>query len=101
MGLSRSILLALLALFLSVALLRIFRTPLKLAVRLLGNTTLGFIALWAANLAAPVTGLTLGLNLWNALIIAVLGIPGLILLLLVCICYLVKGTYNPFIYFNF
>ena len=82
MGLSRSILLALLSLFLSVALLRIFRTPLKLAVRLLGNTTLGFIALWAANLAAPVTGLTLGLNLWNALIIAVLGIPGLILLLL-------------------
>ena len=82
MGLSRSILLALLALFLSVALLRIFRTPLKLAVRLLGNTALGFIALWAANLAAPVTGLTLGLNLWNALIIAVLGIPGLILLLL-------------------
>ena len=82
MGLSRSILLALLALFLSVALLRIFRTPLKLAVRLLGNTTLGFIALWATNLAAPVTGLALGLNLWNALIIAVLGIPGLILLLL-------------------
>ena len=81
MGLSRSIILALLALFLSVALLRIFRTPLKLAVRLLGNTALGFIALWAANLAAPVTGLTLGLNLWNALIIAVLGIRGLILLL--------------------
>lgn len=82
MGLSRSITLVLLALFLSVALLRIFRTPLKLAIRLLGNTTLGFIALWATNLAAPVTGLALGLNLWNALIIAVLGIPGLILLLL-------------------
>ena len=82
MNLTRSILLALLVLFLAVALLRIFRTPLKLAVRLLGNTALGFIALWAANLAAPVTGLVLGLNLWNALIIAVLGIPGLILLLL-------------------
>ena len=25
----------------------------------------------------------------------------LALMLLVCICYLVKGTYNPFIYFNF
>ena len=82
MDLTRSILLALLALFLAVALLRIFRTPLKLAVRLLSNTALGFIALWAANLASPVTGLALGLNLWNALIIAVLGIPGLILLLL-------------------
>ena len=82
MDLTHSILLALLALFLAVALLRIFRTPLKLAVRLLGNTALGFIALWVANLAAPMTGLALGLNLWNALIIAVLGIPGLILLLL-------------------
>ncbi len=83
MDLTRLILPVLLALFLGVALLRIFRTPLKLAVKLLGNTALGFLALWCANLAAPVTGLALGLNLWNALTIAVLGLPGLILLLLV------------------
>ena len=83
MDLSQTLLLALLALFLAVALLRIFRTPLKLAVRLLGNTALGFLALWCANLAAPVTGLALGLNLWNALTVAVLGVPGLILLLLI------------------
>ena len=83
MDITLIILLSLLSLFLAVALLRIFRTPLKLAVRLLGNTALGFLALWFANLAAPVTGLALGLNLWNALTIAVLGLPGLILLLLV------------------
>ena len=83
MDMTHIILLSLLSLFLAVALLRIFRTPLKLAVRLLGNTALGFLALWFANLAAPVTGLALGLNLWNALTIAVLGLPGLILLLLV------------------
>ena len=82
MDLTQSILVIFLALFLIVALLRIFRTPLKLAVRLLSNTALGFLALWCANLAAPVTGLALGLNLWNALTIAVLGLPGLILLLL-------------------
>jgi len=82
MDLTHSILVAILALFLGVALLRIFRTPLKLAVHLLSNTALGFLALWCANLSAPVTGLALGLNLWNALIIAVLGLPGLILLLL-------------------
>ena len=82
MDLKQSILVGILALFLGVALLRIFRTPLKLAVRLLSNTALGFLALWFANLAAPVTGLALGLNLWNALTIAVLGFPGLILLLL-------------------
>lgn len=83
MDLTQTIILGILALFLTVALLRIFRTPLKLAVRLLGNTALGFLALWCANLAAPVTGLALGLNLWNALTIAVLGLPGFILLLLV------------------
>ena len=82
MDLSRLLLSGLPALFLTVALVRIFRTPLKLAVRLLGNSALGFLALWCAGLTAPVTGLTLGLNLWNALIIAVLGLPGFILLLL-------------------
>ena len=83
MDLTQGILIALLALFLAVALLRIFRTPLKLAVRLLTNTALGFLALWAANLAAPLTGLVLGFNLWNAVTIAVLGLPGFILLLLI------------------
>ena len=82
MGLIRYLLPAFLVLFLTVGLLRIFRTPLKLAIRLLGNTALGFFALWAANLAAPVTGLALGLNFWNALTVAVLGLPGLFLLLL-------------------
>ena len=82
MDLMQAVLLALLTLFLAVALLRIFRTPLRLAVRLLGNTALGFLALWCANLAAPMTGLALGLNLWNALTVAVLGLPGLVLLLL-------------------
>ena len=82
MGLIRHLPTALLALFLAVALLRIFHTPLKLAIRLLSNTALGFLALWAANLAAPVTGLALGLNFWNALTVAVLGLPGLFLLLL-------------------
>ena len=82
MDLTQNILIAILSVFLAVALLRIFRTPLKLAVRLLSNTALGFLALWCANLAAPVTGLALGLNLWNALTIAVLGLPGLVLLLL-------------------
>ena len=82
MGLIRYLLPVFPVLFLTVALLRIFRTPLKLAIRLLSNTALGFLALWVANLAAPVTGLALGLNFWNALTVAVLGIPGLFLLLL-------------------
>lgn len=82
MDLSQKILAGLLALFFLLALLRIFRSPLRLAVKVLGNTLLGFLALWGLNLSAALTGVTLGLNLWNALVIGVLGLPGLVLLLL-------------------
>lgn len=70
-------------LFLVVALIRLFKTPLKLALRTVANTVLGFGALWAVNLTTAYTGLSLGLNLFNALTIALLGVPGLGLLLLV------------------
>ena len=82
MDLGQTTLAVLLALFLLVALIRIFRAPLRLALRLLANTLLGFLALWAVNLTAGFTGILLGLNLLNALVIGVLGIPGLVLLLL-------------------
>ena len=82
MDLSQKILAGLLALFFLLALLRIFRSPLRLALKVLGNTLLGFLALWGLNLTTGVTGIALGFNLWNALIVGVLGIPGLVLLLL-------------------
>ena len=83
MDLSQKIIAALLGGFFLIALLRVFRAPLKVAVKLLANTLLVFLALWAVNLTTGFTGLTLGLNLWNALVIGVLGLPGLGLLLLV------------------
>ena len=83
MDLSQKIIAALLGGFFLIALLRVFRAPLKVAVKLLANTLLGFLALWAVNLTTGFTGLTLGLNLWNALVIGVLGLPGFFLLLLV------------------
>ena len=82
MDLSQKILAAALAAFLLLALLRAFRTPLRIMVRLLGNTLLGFLALWGVNLTAGLTGITLGLNLMNALVIGALGLPGFVLLLL-------------------
>lgn len=82
MDLNQKILAALLAAFFLIALIRIFSAPLRLAVRLLGNTALGLLALWVVNATAGITGLTLGLNLWNALVIGVLGLPGFALLLL-------------------
>ena len=82
MDLSQKILAAALAVFLLLALLRAFRTPLRVVLRLLGNTLLGFLALWGVNLTAGLTGVSLGLNLMNALVIGALGLPGFVLLLL-------------------
>ena len=83
MDLNQKIIAVLVGGFLLIALLRVFRTPLRLAARLLVNTLLGFAALWAIRATAAITGLTLGLNLWNALVVGVLGLPGFVLLLLI------------------
>ena len=63
--------------------LRVFAAPLKLVVKVLCNTLLGLGALLLLNAAAPFTGLSLGLNLFNAAVVGVLGIPGMVLLLLI------------------
>ena len=83
MDLNQKIIAALLAGLFLIALLRVFQAPLKVAVKLLANTLLGFLALWVVNLTSGITGLTLGMNFWNALVIGVLGLPGFGLLLLV------------------
>ena len=62
MGITEKILLVLFAVFALLAVLKLFAAPLKLAGKLLVNS--------------------LGLNLFNALVIAVLGVPGLALLIL-------------------
>ena len=83
MDLNQKIIAALLAGFFLIALVRVFRAPLKLALKLGVNTLMGFAALWVLNLASGVTGVALGVNPWNALVIGVLGVPGFVLLLLV------------------
>ena len=83
MDLNQKLIASLLAGFFLIALLRVFQAPLKVAVKLLANTLLGFLALWVVNLTSGITGLTLGMNFWNALVIGVLGLPGFGLLLLV------------------
>ena len=60
----------------------LFRGPVKLALRVLVNSALGFGAVWLLNLTAALTGIRLGLNVFNALFIGVLGVPGFGLLLL-------------------
>lgn len=77
MGITEKILLVLFAVFALLAVLRLFAAPLKLAGKLLGFALLGILS--ALGVLAK---LSLGLNLFNALVIAVLGVPGLALLIL-------------------
>ena len=81
MELNEKVFVGVMAAFFLLALLRIFRSPLRLALKVLGNTLLGFLALWGVNLTSALTGISLGMKLWNALAVGVLGLPGLILLL--------------------
>ena len=74
--------LGLVLLFLVVACVRLFSAPLKVALRVLINSVLGFGALWLLNLTGGVTGIALGLNIINSLTVGILGVPGLFLLLL-------------------
>lgn len=83
MSLVEKITLGVVLAFLAVAVFRLCRTPLKLALRLLVNTALGFAAVGLLNLTTAYTGLHLGMNFFNAAVIAVLGAPGFGLLLLV------------------
>ena len=82
MGLTEKIAIGLLCAFVLLGVMQLFSVPLRLALKVLLNTLLGFAALFLTNLAGSATGLTLGMNLLNALIIGVLGIPGLVLLAL-------------------
>ena len=83
MSVIEKISLGLVLLFLAVAVVRLFSAPLKLALRLAVNAVLGFGAMWLLNLTTAVTGLSLGLNLFNGLVVGILGIPGFLLLVLV------------------
>lgn len=83
MSVVEKIVLGLTLLFLVVVCLRLFAAPLKLALKVAFNSALGFGAVWLLNLTTSVTGLSLGLNWFNALLIGILGLPGFGLLLLV------------------
>ena len=82
MGLGVKLAVILLCAVLVLGIIRLFAAPLKLALKLILNTLLGFLALFLLGLTAPLTGFALGLNLFNALVIGILGVPGLVLLVL-------------------
>lgn len=60
----------------------LLRRPLRWLLRLLGRTAAGLAGLFAFSQVGGLIGVTLGVNLVNALVVGVLGVPGFGLLLL-------------------
>lgn len=60
----------------------LFRTPAKLFFKLLLNAAFGFVGLFLFNLVGAGFGLSLGVNWINAVVLALLGLPGFALLLI-------------------
>lgn len=82
MDVTTILLIALCALALLFLSAKALSAPIRLAFRIALNTLLGLGALLLVNATSAVTGLTLGVNLINAAVVGVLGVPGLGLLFL-------------------
>ncbi len=64
------------------AALIVLRRPLGRLIRLLARTAAGLFVLFAFSQVGGWLGISLGVNLVNALVLAVLGVPGFGLLLM-------------------
>ena len=71
------------AVFLLWLTLKILRTPMKWALKLLTHMAMGFVGLIVLNYIGKFIGVTLAVNWLTSLIAGVLGVPGVILLLLI------------------
>lgn len=60
----------------------VLRRPLRGLLRLLGRMAAGLAGLFAFSQVGGLIGVTLGVNLVNALVVALLGVPGFGLLLM-------------------
>ena len=67
----------------AVVLLVLLRRPLGWLGRVAARSCLGLAALWLLRGLGSLLGISLGVNLLNALVLGVLGGPGLALLLMV------------------
>ncbi len=83
MGVETMLLLALGGLLLVLLSAKVLSSSIGPALKAAVNALLGLGSLLALNATSAFTGLSLGVNLFNALVVGVLGVPGLALLLLV------------------
>ena len=63
--------------------IRIIRLPLKLLAKAALHAAVGYVALFVLNFLGSWIGVTLEMNLLNALIAGILGVPGVLILLIV------------------
>jgi len=63
-------------------LFKLLKKPIRLAAKLALHTLFGYAALFILNFVGSWVGIGLGLNWVNAIVVGVLGVPGVILLLL-------------------
>ena len=67
---------------------RILVFPLKVVLKLVYNGLIGGLALWLVNLIGGPLGFALPITVWTALLVGLLGIPGVLLLILYYVFFL-------------
>ena len=67
---------------------RILVFPLKVVLKLVYNGLIGGLVLWLVNLIGAPLGFTLPITVWTALLVGLLGIPGVLLLILYYVFFL-------------
>ena len=67
---------------------RILVFPLKVVLKLVYNGLIGGLALWLVNLIGAPLGFILPITVWTALLVGLLGIPGVLLLILYYVFFL-------------
>lgn len=66
---------------------KIFLAPVKIILRLLVNSVVAIGVMFAINLLEPVLHIHMGINAVSALVVGILGVPGLCLMMLLQILF--------------
>ena len=61
---------------------KILIVPIKIILKLIFNSVLGAVTIFAINLIGSIWGFHIGVNILTAVIVGILGVPGAILLIL-------------------
>lgn len=77
-----SIILGIIAILFLYIVLKIFRVSLPVIMKLLWNGAIGLVLLFIFNVLGSMFGLNIEINVLNAIVAGLLGVPGIVLLLI-------------------